>query len=167
MIPSVRRTWAPRGQTPRLHYWQRHDRISAISGVSVSPKKRRLGLYFQLHHDNLHAAEVCGFLRELLRHLRGHVIVVWDNGNIHKGPLVRALCSDFRRLRLEALPPYAPELNPDEGVWNHAKATLANGRPDSQERLLTELVVALEEVRGSQRLLRGCVAGSALPPFLP
>jgi transposase len=167
LIPSVRRTWAPRGQTPLLHCWQRHDRISAISGLSVSPRRQRLGLYFQLHDDNLHAPEVCAFVRHLLRHLPGPVIVVWDNGKIHKGPVVRALCAAFPRLYLEALPPYAPELNPDEGVWTLAKGALANGRPASRETLRTDLLASLLRTRRSHQLLRGCFTQSGLPPFLP
>jgi transposase len=166
LIPSVRRTWAPVGRTPLLRHWQRHDRISVISGLSVSPRRQRLGLYFQLHDENLHAAEVCGFLRELLRHLRGHVIVLWDGGKIHKGPLVRALCAEFPRLHLERFPPYAPELNPDEGVWTLAKGRLANGRPDNRSTLGAHLLVTLLGIRHSPRLLRGCITQSDLPPFL-
>jgi transposase len=167
LIPSVRRTWAPRGQTPLLRCWQRHDRISAISGLSVSPRRQRLGLSFQLHDDNLHAPDVCAFVRHLLRHLPGPVIVVWDNGKIHKGPVVRALCAAFPRLHLEALPAYAPELNPDEGVWTLAKGALANGRPDSRPTLRTDLVATLLRTRRSQQLLRGCFTQSDLPSFLP
>jgi transposase len=166
LIPSVRRTWAPTGKTPLLRHWQRHDRVSVISGLSVSPRRQRLGLYFQLHDQNIHAAEVCAFLREVLRHLRGPVIVIWDNGKIHKGPLVRALCAEFSRLRLEPFPPYAPELNPDEGVWTLAKGRLANGRPDDRGILRAHLLVALLDIRHSQRLLRGCITQSDLPPFL-
>ncbi len=166
LIPSVRRTWAPAGQTPLLRHWQRHDRISVISGLTVSPRRQRLGLYFCLHAENLHAAEVCAFLRELLRHLRGPVIVVWDGGKIHKGPLVRALCAAFPRLHLERFPAYAPELNPDEGVWTLAKGRLANGRPDDRGALWVELVVTLSELRRSPQLLRGCITQSDLPPFL-
>jgi len=166
LIPSVRRTWAPRGQTPLLRCWQRHDRLSAISGLSVSPRRQRLGLYFQLHDANLHAPDVCAFVRHVLRHLPGPVIVVWDNGNIHKGPVVRALCAAFPRLRLEAFPAYAPELNPDEGVWTLAKGALANGRPDSRTTLRADLLASLRRTRRSQRLLRGCFTQSDLPPFL-
>lgn len=104
LIPSVRRTWAPAGQTPLLRHWQRHDRLSVISGVSVSPRRQRLGLYFQVHDQNVRAAEVCAFLRAVLQHLRGPVVVIWDNGAIHKGPLVRALCAAFPRLHLAAFP---------------------------------------------------------------
>ncbi len=70
------------------------------------------------------------------------------------------------RLRLGALPPYAPELNPDEGVWNHAKGNLANGRPDCRQTLQAELLVTLLEIRSSQRFVRGCITASELPPFL-
>jgi transposase len=94
------------------------------------------------------------------------VIVVWDNGKIHKGPLVRALCAAFPRLHLEALPPYAPELNPDEGVWTLAKGALANGRPDCRETLRSDLLTTLLRTRRSQQLLRGCITQSDLPPFL-
>ena len=166
LIPSVRRTWAPRGQTPLLRCWQRHDRISAISALTVSPRRQRLGLYFQLHDDNLKAPAVCAFLRQLLRHLRGRVIVVWDNGTIHTGPIIRALCATSSRQHLEAFPTYAPELHPDEGVWTLAKGELANGRPDDRDVLRADLLASLARIGRSQRLLRGCVTQSDLPPFL-
>lgn len=167
LIPGVRRTWAPRGETPIHHHRYRHDRISVISGVSVSPTRRRFGLYYQLHRNNIHQAEACGFLRQLLRHLRGHVIVIWDNGNIHKGDPVRDLCRAFPRLRLERFPPYAPELNPDEGVWTITKRTLANARPDDIDELDLHLTSVLKNLSENPRLLRACITHSDLPPFLP
>src|SRR5205823_8787949 len=48
LTPSVRRTLAPRGRTPILEAWDRRDRISAISAVTLSPKAGRPGLYFEL-----------------------------------------------------------------------------------------------------------------------
>jgi len=167
LIPPVRKTWAPRGRTPIHRHHQRRTRISVISGVSVSPKRKRVGLYFQLHDKNIHQAQVCEFLRHLLRHLRGHVIVLWDNGSFHKGEPIRELCSRFARLHLERFPAYAPELNPDEGVWASLKNTLANGRPDTLEELWSHLLEAIEDLATSQRCLRGCIYESDLPPFLP
>ena len=167
LTPAARKTWGPRGRTPT--FWHRflRERISAISGLSVSPKRRRLGLYWRLHPKNIQQAEAAAFLRHLLRHLRGQVIVVWDNFAPHKGRAIRELCRRFRRLRLESFPAYAPELNPDEGVWTHPRRGLANGRPDALDELLEDLVHGLENLRLSQRLLRGCVHQSKLPPFLP
>ena len=138
-----------------------------ISGVSVSPRRRRLGLYYQLHCTNIRQPAVCAFLRHLLRHLRGPVIVLWDNGRIHRGPVIRDFCHRVPRLHVEFFPAYAPELNPDEGVWHRAKATLANGRPDNLVALAAHLRAAFTRVRRSQRALRGCITQSDLPFFLP
>ncbi len=101
----------------------------------------------------------------VLRHLRGHVIVIWDNASIHRGKPVREMCRSFARLHLVALPPYAPELNPDEGVWSLAKASLANGRPDDVEELDIHLDETLERIRRSPSKLRSCVHRTGLPLF--
>jgi len=146
LITPVRRTWAPRGQTPVVRHHQKHDRISVISGLSISPQRKRLGLYYWLHAKNIQHEEVCLFLCHLLQHLHGHVSVVWDNGSIHKGPVIRNFCRKHRRLHLERLPAYAPELNPDEGVWSQAKDTLANGRPDTLAELWRHLLNTLENI---------------------
>lgn len=167
LIPSVRRTWAPRGQTPLVWHRYRHDRISVISGISVSPKRRRLSLYFACHPKNITSKEVIAFLQHLLRHVRGHVILIWDRANIHRSKTLRQFCSRFARLHLEPLPGYAPELNPDEQVWSLTKGGLANGRPDNLGELNQAVQESLAGIGGSQRHLRACIHRSELPPFLP
>ena len=167
LIPAVRRTWAPRGQTPIHRHRVRREKVSIISALSVSPQRRHLGLYFRcLPEANFDNVEVADFLRHLLRHLRGFVIVVWDNGRPHKGEAMRALLRRCRRLRLEPLPPYAPELNPDEGVWNQTRTELANGRPDDPLELAEILNETLIELSLSQSKLRWCFHQSDLPPLL-
>ncbi len=167
LVPTVHRTWAPRGVTPIHRHLYRRDKISVISGISVSPLRSRLGLYYQLHvKKNINQSAVCDFLRHILRHLRGPVIVLWDNGKIHKGDPIRDLCCRSPRLRLELFPPYAPELNPDEGVWNLSKGSLANGRPDSVIELRAHLVTTLRKLRCSPKKLRAGVIDSKLPSFL-
>ena len=163
LAPTVLRTWAPRGQTPLVRHWDRRDRISAISGLSVSPVRQRLGLYYQWHHHNIRQPEVCEFLSHLLRHLRGPVIVLWDRLRLHRLPPVQNLCRRVPRLRLEYFPAYAPELNPDEQVWNLTKARLANGSPDDRFDLALSLIDALETCRHSQVRLRGCITCTGLP----
>jgi len=155
------------GQTPLVLHRYCHDRISAISGLSVSPKRFHCTLYCQLYEDNIHGEEVAWFLRELLRQVRGHLIVLLDNGKIHRGDPVQELLSRTSRLHLVPFPPYAPELNPDEGVWNHLKRILANGRPDTQAELMDLLADEILGLAASQSLLRGCIQQSDLPPFLP
>lgn len=167
MIPNVRRTWAPRGQTPIVRHRYRRDKISAISAITVSAQRHRVSLYLHLHPDaNISHVEVAIFLRALLRHLRGHVIVLLDGDSIHKGPDVLALRARCPRLHLEWFPGYAPELNPDELVWAHFKATLANGHPQDLDELERTLCRITKDVRRRPDLLRSFVTGSELPAFL-
>ena len=166
LIPSVVKTWAPRGRTPVLRHRYQRSKISVISGISVSPKRHHLGLYYQLWFDNIGQEEVCVFLRHLLRHLRGPVIALLDNSPTHKGAPLRELLCQHPRLGIEYFPSYAPELNPDEGVWSLAKRKLANGRPDDLDELMDDLIRSIESIRRSPARLRGCILQSELPPFL-
>ena len=69
-------------------------KVSVIGAVGVSPTARHPGLYFATRPDGFFTAgEVVKFLRDLLKHLRGQVIVVWDRGPNHKGPVVREFLS--------------------------------------------------------------------------
>jgi hypothetical protein len=109
--PLVRRTWAPKGKTPVIRTCgRRRDKVSVVAALSVAPGWRRTGLYF--HADAQHtigAPAIVVFLCEVLGHLRGRVIVLWDGGTNHKGPLIRELLARYPRLELEPLPTYAPQ----------------------------------------------------------
>jgi len=167
LIPTILRTWAPRGKTPIIRHRYKRDKVSIISGVSVSPQRIRFGLYFQMHLDNIGQIEVCHFLKHLLRHLRGRIIAILDNSNTHKGNLIAELQKRNPRITIEYFPSYAPQLNPDEGVWSYAKRSLANGRPDNLEELLQTVADSLMKISKSQPILRGCVEHSELPFRLP
>ena len=167
LAPLVAKTWAPRGCTPFQHHRQgRRDKISVISGISLSPQRHRLGLYYLLFFDNISQEEVGVFLRELLRHLRGPLMVLLDNSSTHQGQPLQKLLRKHPRLCIEHFPSYAPELNPDEGVWSLAKRKLANGRPDDVDELMEDIIRAMERIRKSPTRLRSCILQSELPPFL-
>ena len=166
LTPTVRRTWAPRGHTPLLRHRYSHDKISAISAVTVSPRRQRLGLYCHFHFTNISELEVVAFLRLLLHHLRGPIVLLWDGGSIHRGAVVQHLLARHPRLHVARFPAYAPELNPDEQVWNHFKATLANGCPMTLDELVDDLSRLARRARRSPALLRGFIRESDLPPFL-
>ncbi|MGA8870850.1 MAG: IS630 family transposase [Candidatus Acidiferrales bacterium] len=167
LAPLVVKTWAPRGATPIQHHRQgRRDKISVISGISLSPKRHRLGLYYLLFYDNIAQEEVCAFLRELLRQLRGPLIVLLDNSSTHQGEPLQKLLIRHPRLRIEHFPSYAPELNPDEGVWSLAKRQLANGCPKNVDELMEDIIRAINRIRNSPAKLRGCILQSELPLFL-
>jgi transposase len=166
LVPTVRRTWAPRGETPVVRHSYERTKVSAISAVTVSPRRQRVGLYVHLYEHNISQTEVTLFLKDLLRHLRGNVIVLWDNASIHKGADLVEYLRSRPRVTVECFPGYAPELNPDELVWSYFKAELANGRPETIDDLMESLTALTKKVAESQRHLRGFVLGSELPAFL-
>ena len=114
--PTVRRTWAPRGQTPIQYSWDRRDRLSAISAVTVSPQRHRLGLYFQLLRQNIRTDDAEAFVGTLLQHFARGVILVWDRWSVHRSAAGKLQNRFARRVRLEWLPAYAPDLDPVEQV---------------------------------------------------
>jgi len=151
--PLVRRTWAPRGQTPVMYCWDRHDRLSVIAGLSLAAKRRTIGLYFAVHDKNVTSEDVDVFLRHVQRQLGRTLIVVMDRWAVHR-KAAKALFGD-ERFWVEWLPPYAPDLNPVEPVWNHTKyGDLANYIPDDLLDLQLELEESLDHTRSSPELLR-------------
>ena len=164
--PTVRRSQAPKGQTPVLESFGGHrDKVSAIAALSVSAKARRVGLYFATETDRyLSNVEVADFLVDLLRHLRGKVVVVWDGGPNHKGEPIRAVLHRYPRLRLERLPAYSPELNPVEWLWSYLKyGKLANFVPAGVSHLDDVVLGHLIDSKFQQSLLRQLWKGSDLP----
>jgi transposase len=159
LTPTVRRSLAPRGKTPILPAWQRHDRISAISCVTLSPGAEHPELYSELLPEGLNARaeDVVAFLRDLRRALPGPLTVVWDRNNTHsKSKVVTAYLATQTDLILEDLPGYAPALNPDEMVWAWLKyARLANLAPHDIPELREHLVTELEWAAFDGELLAG------------
>jgi transposase len=146
-----------------VRYNYKHDRISAIAALTIAAKRARLGLYVQLRQHNFKAVHVARFLRLLLKHLRGHVILLWDGGQIHKGPAIHAVCRAFPRLHLERFPGYAPELNPVEQVWNDFKRHTGNSILRDKQDIRLKLHGSVRRVRRSPNKLRSFVLGSDLP----
>lgn len=162
LIPHVRKTWAPVGKTPIHRHSYKRDKISTISSITLSPARKRLGLYVHFHTTNITAVEVLFFLRHLLRHLRGHVVLIWDGATIHRGVIVRDFLQRQRRLHVYRFPAYAPELNPDEFVWTKANCSLSNSAPKDIQELRTLLRRSIGRIRISQRLLWSCIQESDL-----
>jgi putative transposase len=164
--PTVRRTWALRGQTPTISPATRHYRhVSAIGALTVSPKRRRWRWLTRFHLDRaIRQQEMIRFLRDLLRHQRGPIVVLWDQLKIHRGRQVQKFVARHPRIALEHFPSYAPELNPVEYGWSHTKySSLANYCPDDLHELHRTARRKLNALSKSQNLLAGFVAATRLP----
>ena len=159
--PLVRRTWAPEGQTPVMYSWDRHDRLSVVAGLTLSARARRIGLYFAIHEKNVTAEEVEAFVRHVQRSVGRKLIVVMDRWAVHR-KAAKNLFGD-ERFWIEWLPPYAPDLNPVEHVWNHTKyGDLANYVPDDVLDLEIEFRMSIDQTRGCPELLRSFFHGAGL-----
>lgn len=157
--PLVRRTWAPRGQTPILSEWDRRDRLSVISAITVSPQRRRLGLYFDILDHNIDTDDFETFIEQVLRRMRRRILLVLDRYSVHRSGVARVLRRFPKRVQVEWLPAYAPDLNPVEQVWNRAKRVdLANYAADDVLSLGRAAAASIRRTRSQPRLLRAFFA---------
>jgi transposase len=161
LTPTVRRTWAPLGKTPLLECWDRRDRLSAISCITVSPRSGRRSIYFALLDDNANAraADIVDFLGQLKRHLGNPFTVIWDGSNIHsRSVLMKAYLAKHPEIVAETLPGYAPELNPDEGVWGWTKyGRLANLAASNTDELRKRIRKEFKVLRKNRHLLNSFI----------
>lgn len=161
--PVVRRTWAPRGQTPVQYSWDRRDRLSVVSALTVSPARHRLRLDFEIFDHNVRTPDFEWFVVQLLRRRRHRIILVLDRWSVHRAAVRRLTARFPRRLAIEWLPAYAPDLNPVESVWSHTKyGDLANYVPDDVHELGFEVACSLQDTACQQKLLRSFFKHSKL-----
>lgn len=155
LLPTVVRTYAPVGLTPVLREQLSRDHLSVISGITLEGK-----LYMMEQERAFKGEDVVRFLRRLLRQIAGKLLVVWDGSPIHRGRAVKDFLASgaASRLQLEQSPGYAPELNPDEGVWKHLKCVeLKNVCCQSLSELKEELRKAKERLRHKKHVILGCI----------
>jgi len=121
--PSVRRTWAPKGETPVLIHAFNWSKMSIAAALGYRWDGRRGRLFFQTRRGSYNSESLIIFLKELRRELRGRkAVLVWDGLPAHKSRRMQAYLRQQRRwLRVEKLPGYAPDLNPVEPLWGRAR----------------------------------------------
>ena len=150
-----------------LECWDRRDRISAISCVTLSPLLGRPGLYCELLpvNETVHGEQVVTFLGELRRQLRGPFTLVWDRSRIHsKSEVVQAWLAKHPEVVAEDFPGYAPDLNPDEWVWGWSKyGRLSNLAAWDADELWDHIVMALTDLKFQPRLLDAFIEEAGLP----
>jgi transposase len=148
------RTWAPRGQTPvlRYRYW---EHLSVISAITPEGK-----LYTMTQDKAFDGEAIVRFLKHLLQHLTGKLLIVWDGLPAHRSRKVKAFLREggAARVYLAQLPSYAPELNPDEGTWHYLKnVELKNVCCHSLDELRDELRKAIARLRHKPDIIQGFV----------
>ena len=160
LLPMVVRTYAPVGQTPILRHLLTYAHLSAISAITPQGK-----LYTMVQDRSIKGPDVVRFLKHLMQHIPGKLLIVWDGATIHRSKAVKAFLDSgaSERILLERLPGYAPELNPDEGIWNYLKRVeLKNVVCRDVAHLRDELRKAVARLRHKTSVIRGCIAQTGL-----
>lgn len=161
LLPSVARTYAPKGRTPVLKHWESRDHISVICGISSKGH-----VYSMVKQTSLNGEHCLAFLTHLHHMTKERVLVVWDRSPIHR----RAIVQEFAlrsptKLKLEPLPAYAPDLNPVEWLWKQLKIVeLRNLSCLDLEQLHGEFHLALDRVRNRRDLIQSFFSGAGLKP---
>jgi transposase len=159
-LPSVVRTNAPTGQTPMLREWCTRDPLSAISAISPAGQ---VDFHSQDHAFN--ADDVVACLEHLLREVSGRMVLLWDGAPIHRSHTIQEFLTNgaAQRMHLERLPAYAPELNPDEGLWPQLKGVeWRQVCCFTIPHLRGERCDAVKRVRHKPRILHGFFRGAKL-----
>jgi transposase len=162
LLPGVVKTYAPKGLTPVPREKQTRDHLSVMGGMT--PEGR---VYTLVRPESLNGLHCIEFLLHLLRVTGERLLVIWDGSPIHRRAEVNRFVAGTRgRVRLEALPGYAPDLNPwDEGGWNHLKnVEMRNLVCRDLDELHQELDLAVGRLRRRPHLIRSFFAQAGLKP---
>ena len=154
------RTYAPRGETPLLKVFETRDHLSVISGITTRGKLATWQRGYALK-----SADSIAFLRHLYAYPGRKLLVIWDGATIHRSREVREFLAQgwAEHIHLERFPAYAPELNPDERVWQHLKhVELRNICCQDLTQLGTELDLAIRRIRNRSELIQSFFAGAEL-----
>lgn len=160
LLPAIIRTWAPRGQTPIIRSPLTRDHWSIIGAITPTGK-----LFFQRYPHAISGEQVVVFLRHLLRHLAGKLLIIWDGLPAHHGQAVKDFLSAgaAARIHLQRLPGYAPDLNPEEGIWRYLKRVeLANLGCADMHEIHDDLRKAIARLRHKPEIILSCFQNAGL-----
>src|SRR6516165_108493 len=160
LLPGLVRTYAPQAQTPILHEKQTRDHLSVMGGMTPAGK-----VYTLVRQESLNGLHSIEFLLHLLRVAGKRLLVIWDGSPMHRRAAVQEFVAATRgAVWLEALPGYAPDLNPwDEGGWHHLKdVEMGNVACRDLEELHQEFHLAVGRLRQKSHLVQSFFAQAGL-----
>ncbi|MFC1436639.1 transposase [Streptacidiphilus sp. N1-10] len=177
MTPPTARTWSPRGVTPIVRVRGRSQRrisIAALTGYKQGERSRLIHrpIIHQDHKSGGRRSFAWTDYRDLLadahQQLGKPIVLVWDNLNLHRDRRLREFIDAQDWLTVHYLPPYAPQLNPVEGIWSLLRRRCqANTAFTDPTHLMRALRRGLRQVQYRPDLIDGCLAGTGLTMTTP
>ena len=152
-------TWAPVGRTPVVAASGRTRSISMVSAISP-----RGELHFQVYESGIRKEEFLDFCKMLVTDVGHPVFLVVDNSQVHRARILKAYAEQSEgMLTIFFLPPYSPDLNPDEWVWKNVKHdNLGRTSAKSENELAQFASTALSKLREMPEKLRSFFGDPAL-----
>ena len=149
--PVLGRSWAPRGETPQVSTSGQRQSINAISAVNG-----RGAFWFKVFSGRFNKERFLKFLKAFMRNRKHPAFLILDGHPSHRARVVAQYVQSLKgRLELHFLPGYAPELNPDEFVWNHLKKEGVSKKPlRKNESLRARVQYDLAQIKRSPALVR-------------
>lgn len=151
LTPTVGRTWGPKGKAPIVRVTGRRGSISVMTAISTSGR-----LFFAVLDTTIDSEVFINFLKELLAEFPTRkLFVVIDNAKPHKSKKTTEFIEHRSRLRVFRMPPYSPELNPDEKTNRQLKThELKAHQAKTKDSLADLAVVALQKIASRPGLVR-------------
>lgn len=170
MTPPHAKTWSRRGRTPVVKVRGRSRRRISIAALTCyKPGQRSRLIYRPRKDDRRDGRKSFSWrdYRDLLiaahQQLGGPIVLVWDNLNVHKAAGLREFAASRDWLTIYYLPPYAPDLNPVEGIWSLLRrGWLSNVAFTTPEHLIQRVRRGLRHIQYHPRLIDGCLAETGL-----
>ena len=145
-------TWAPIGETPVVKDSGDRFGLNMISAVSAQGQ-----MYFECFEQRMESQRFIDFLKSLRQAAGKPIMVIVDGGSYHKSKAVKAFLKkegEELEIRLILLPPYSPELNPDEQVWNQAKREIGSQSLNTKKNLREAVERALQGIKASLKMVQ-------------
>lgn len=145
------RSYGMKGKTPVVKTSGQRQKINAISAVNAKG-----AFWYNVYAGTLTALFFIVMLKDLMKGRKKSVLLVVDGLPAHKAKSVASYVQSTKgRLELHFLPPYAPDLNPDEFAWSHLKRNGTSKKPLRKNEALKERVANdLAAIKNDRKLVK-------------
>src|SRR6266404_1261223 len=157
--PPLGRTYGLKGHTPVVVTSGQRQSINVISAVTA-----RGEFWAATYTGKLNAEAFVAFLQNFMKGRRGKALLVVDGHPAHKANIVKRYVQSLKgRLELHFLPPYAPDLNPDEFVWSHMKTNGVSKKPlKKNESMRKRVEQDIANIQGNPELVRSFFSAASV-----
>lgn len=155
LLPAVGYSYAPRGQRPVIEADSK-NKLKVSLSVAITPQG---GMYYQVRQGTFNGAAIVRFIKKLKKNMKKNMTLIWDGATIHTSEQVKQYLQqqqdEKRKICLEKLPAYSPELNPAEQVWAYLKhVLLKNQVSKTLQELKLKVVAGMEAIKNDKELIK-------------